>query len=79
MSRLMSLSGLNGHGLLRRKCLLLTQSGHRASLALHRDHYAARRRMPFGDQRPVAGIVVPILDRPLARKFDNGSPDLFRG
>ena len=27
--------------------------------------------MPFGDQRPVAGIVVPILDRLLARKFDN--------
>jgi hypothetical protein len=27
--------------------------------------------MPLGDQRPIAGIVVPILDRLLARKFDN--------
>src|SRR6476661_1721569 len=27
--------------------------------------------MPLGDQRPVAGIVVPILDRLLARKSDN--------
>jgi len=43
----------------------------RASLALHRDHDAARHCMPLGDQRPIAGIVVPILDRLLARKFDN--------
>src|ERR1700751_5825313 len=43
----------------------------RASLALHRDHDAARRCLPLGDQRPIAGIVVPILDRLLARKFDN--------
>src|SRR5262245_5835800 len=27
--------------------------------------------MPLDDQRPVAGIVVPILDRLLVRKFDN--------
>ena len=27
--------------------------------------------MPLDDQRPVAGIVVPILDRLLDRKFDN--------
>ena len=27
--------------------------------------------MPLGDERPVAGIVVPILDRLLAWKFDN--------
>src|SRR6476660_888624 len=44
---------------------------HRFSLALHRDHDAARRRMPLGDQWVVARIVVPILDRLLARKFDN--------
>src|ERR1700761_976602 len=42
-----------------------------ASLALHRDHDAARRCMPLGDQRPIARVVVPILDRLLARKFDN--------
>src|SRR5215471_7972660 len=27
--------------------------------------------MPLDDQRPIAGIVVPIPDRLLARKFDN--------
>ena len=43
----------------------------KASLALHRDHDAARGRMPLRNQRPVAGIVVPILDRLLTRKFDN--------
>nr|WP_248295163.1 hypothetical protein [Paraburkholderia sp. UYCP14C] len=42
-----------------------------ASLALHRDHDAARRCMSLGDQRPIAGIVVPILNRLHARKFDN--------
>src|SRR5262245_57480862 len=41
------------------------------SEALHRDHDAARRRMPLGDQRPVAGIVVPIFDCLLIWKFDN--------
>src|SRR5262245_50044498 len=43
----------------------------RALRALHSDHDAACCRMPPGDQRPVARIVVPILDCLLARKFDN--------
>src|ERR1700748_343970 len=48
--------------------------GKRHSLAVHDDHDAAHRRMPRGDQWPVTGIIVPILDRVLARKFDNDDP-----
>ena len=55
----------------KRTCRAERADRPKASLALHRDHEAARRRMPLCDQRPVAGIVVPILDGLLARKFDN--------
>src|ERR1700761_1855426 len=41
-----------------------------ASLALHCDHDAARRCLPLGDQRPIARVVVPILNRLLFREFD---------
>ena len=39
--------GQSGRGFLHFTCRLLTQSRH--SQALHRDHDAARRRMPLGD------------------------------